>query len=157
MSWKASDVFKRGQPRNDFDVHLSDEYWTSEWEDIFASQVVKVEMNLIKNEVTVYVRQLRAGVIQDIIFNLLTRDKALGKFHIKPVKSKKKGAEYSFVNGRLVDHHCEYDYMSKDIITHKLVMRFEHVNLKSPTGQMDLTHYVLQPTKVDFNVVSKGD
>ena len=151
MSWKAGDLFKQGQPRNDFDVQLTDEHWCAEWQDLFAAQVVRLEMNLVECEVTVFVRQLRAGVIQDIIFNMLTRDEPLGVLHLKPVSSKKKGAEYSFVNGILVEHKAVFDYLSKDVIVHKLVLRFGHVNLKSPTGEMNLTHYADVVVDTDFD------
>ncbi len=153
MAWKMSHLLRRGQPRNDFDITVSDSKWGSEWEDVFAAQTVRLEMNLVQNEVTVIVRQLRAGVIQDIIFNLLTRETPFDKFHIKPVQSKKHGAEYAFCKGRLVDHSCILDYLSTDPITHRLVLQFEHVNLKSPTGEMKLTHYsAFPPPDVDFDV-----
>lgn len=147
-----SKLFKPGQARNDFDVSLTDKNWSSDWEETFAAQVVKLEINLVRNEVVVWVRQLRAGVIQDMIFNLLTRETPFDKLHLKPVKSKKGGAEYAFVNGRMVDHQAEFSYLSQEVIQHKLTLQFENVKLKSPTGQMDLVHYVLRETKVDFDV-----
>ena len=140
MAWTLKHLFKSGQPCNDFDVMLTDEEWNSEWQDIFASQVVELKINLVKLEVAVAVRQLKAGIIQDIIFNLLTREKPFGELHLKPVKSKKTGAEYCFVGGRLVDHEVRLGYVNNEVITHKLYFRFDHVNFKSPTGRMDQTY-----------------
>ena len=137
MAWKTRHLFKKGQPRNDFDVALTDENWNSEWQDIFDSQVVLIEMNLVKAEVSIWIRQLKAGMIQDMIFDLLTREDPIDEFHVKPVKSKKNGAEYCFVEGRLVDHHTQLHYLKTDDIIHKLVLRFQHVNFKSPNGKMD--------------------
>lgn len=140
MSWKISDLFKRGQPCNDFDIELTDEKWSAEWQDIFAAQVDQVKINLVKLEVVVLVRQLRVGIIQDAIYDLLTRSDPFAELHIKPVKSKKTGAEYCFVRGRLIDHETKFGYTINEDIYHKLTFKFDHVNLKSPSGKMDQRH-----------------
>lgn len=148
-------MFRVGQACNDFEIKVSDKEWSADWESIFASQITKVKFNLVKNEVELHVRQLKAGVIQDILFDLLTREGTVDKLHLKPVQSKKGGAEYAFIDGMLFDHEVTFDYLSNTVITHKLMMRFDTVKLKSPTGQMDLVHYVLRETKVDFDVAKK--
>ncbi len=137
MSWSIKHLFKSGQPCNDFDVMLTDENWNSEWQDIFAAQIVEVKVDLVNLEVGVYVRQLRAGIIQDIIFDLLTRETPFAELHIKPVKSKKNGAEYCFVGGKLVKHEMRMSYLHNDDLGHKLYFKFDHVNFKSPSGKMD--------------------
>lgn len=151
MALKVSKLFKQGQSRCDFEVQVSDKNWSSDWEVTLASQVVRVKINLVKNEVTLWVRQLRAGVIQDIIFDLLTREDKMDKLNLKPVKSKKGGAEYAFIDGKMVNHETEFDYLSDKSILHEITLTFDVVKLKSPTGQMDLAHYVARD-RVDFDV-----
>lgn len=150
-----TNFFRVGQSCNDFEIKVSDKDWSADWESTFASQITKVKFNLVKNEVELHVRQLRAGIVQDIIFDLLTREGLIDKLNLKPVKSKKGGAEYSFIDGSLSDHEVEFNYLSSTVIEHKLVLKFSTVKLKSPTGQMDLAHYVLREAKVDFDVTKK--
>lgn len=143
--------FKQEQPRNDFDVIVTDRNWSREWEEVFSAQVTRLDVDLLKVEVTFFVRQLRAGVIQDCLFNLLTREETFDKVYLKPARSKKGGAEYSFINGRIVGHACKYDYFSKEPIMHHIKMRFERVSMKSPTGDMKMVHYGAKSTEVEFD------
>jgi len=133
---------KIGQTRNDFSIRFIDCDWKSDWEDIMSSQATSLKINLLDGILEVSVRQLKTGVIQDIIFHILTSDERLiDGIRIRPAKSKKKGAEYVFNSGILVNHRMDLDYDSKDVILHRLTFVFDSITLHSPSGGEPVTHY----------------
>jgi len=128
-------MFKIGQTQNDFSIKFIDCDWKSEWEELMASQTTGLKINLLDGIVEVSIRQLKAGEVQDVIFHILTGDeKRIDGIRLRPAKSKKKGAEYVFNTGILVNHRMDLDYDSKDIILHRLTFVFDSITLYSPTG-----------------------
>lgn len=133
---------KIGQTRNDFSIRFIDCDWKSDWEDVMSSQTTSLKINLLDGIVEVSVRQLKSGAVQDIIFHILTDDeKRIDGIRLRPAKSKKKGAEYVFNDGILVDHRMDLDYGSKDVILHRLTFVFDSITLHSPTGGEPVTYY----------------
>lgn len=133
---------KIGQTRNDFSIRFIDCDWKSDWEDIMSAQTTSLKINLLDGILEVSVRQLKTGVIQDIIFHILVSDERLiDGIRIRPAKSKKKGAEYVFNSGILVNHRMDLDYDSKDVILHRLTFMFDSITLHSPSGDDPKTHY----------------
>jgi len=136
------DTLRVGQTQNDFSVTVIDRDWSNDWINTVTAQTSKVELNLVKCELTLYVRQLKAGIIQEVIFHMLTKNgSSIDQIRVLPAKSKKHGAEYIFNDGKLVDHHLKMDYTSKEVIEHKLVFNFGHVNLFSHAVGHPITHY----------------
>ncbi len=135
-------MFKISQTMNDFSIRYFDRDWKRGWEDIFASQTAGLKINLLKGEIIVYVRQLKSGNIQDVVFHMITNHgRKLDQIRVRPAKSKKNGAEYVFNDGELIDHGMELDYRSKDVIHHRLTFKFDRVNLYSPTNEQAISHY----------------
>lgn len=133
---------KIGQTKNDFSIRFIDCDWKSDWEDVMSSQTTNLKINLLDGIVEVNVRQLKSGAVQDIIFHILTDDeKRIDGIRLRPAKSKKKGAEYVFNDGVLVNHRMDLDYGSKDVILHRLTFMFDSVTLHSPTGGDPVTYY----------------
>ena len=134
--------FRIAQPRNDFSVTIADKDWKDEWMRLFAAQTTNMHINLVKCELVLGVRQLRSGIIQNVIFHLLTKDgKTVDNIRIRPAKSKEHGAEYVFVNGKLTDHESELSYDSKTVILHELTFEFEYVNLYSPGASEPIVYH----------------
>lgn len=134
-------MFKIGQTKNDFSIKFIDCDWKSEWEELMASQTTGLKINLLDGIVEVSIRQLKSGEVQDVIFHILTSDeKRIDGIRLRPAKSKKKGAEYVFNTGILVNHRMDLDYDSKDIILHHLTFMFDSITLYSPTGSDPITY-----------------
>ncbi len=135
--------FKIGQTMNDFSISYFDRDWKSDWKDLFAAQTAGLKINLMSGELIVYVRQLKSGKIQDVVFHMITSNgRTLDQIRVRPAKSKKKGAEYVFNDGKLIDHCMELDYRSKEVIHHRLTFKFDRINLYSPTNEQPISHYI---------------
>lgn len=134
-------TFKIGQTRNDFSIKFSDRNWKTEWEEVMSSQTTGLKINLLDGIVEVSVRQLKSGMVQDVIFHMLTQNgKVTDLIRIRPAKSKKTGAEYAFADGELINHRMDLDYGSKDVIIHQLTFLFNTVTLHSPTNGQPVVH-----------------
>ncbi len=145
-----------GQPKNDFSIAVSDSDWKQTWIDVISTQTVEVHMNLVKNQLVLHVRQLKSGIVQDVLFHVLTKHgNKIDSIRVLPAKSKEKRSEYVFSDGVLKDHEVDLSIFGSDVITHKLTFQFNRVNLHSPRMQMPITHY--SPKNVKEDTVEKVD
>ena len=147
---------KRAQSKNHFRVSFRDKDWKDEWLKIFTSQVTKVEMNLVEQILTVHVRQLKAGHIQDLIFHILKDQyKKIDEARVAPIHGGK--YEYVFRVGKLVAHAVDFDYDDfRNPVVHKLVFDFDMVQLHSDDAvKVGLPQHV-ELTKPDSNVFSSN-
>lgn len=136
-------MFKISQTMNDFSIRFFDRDWKRGWEEMFSAQTAGLKINLLQGEVVVYVRQLKSGSIQDVVFHLITNHgRKLDQIRVRPAKSKNNGAEYVFNDGELIDHGMELDYRKKDVIHHRLTFKFARVNMYSPQSEQPIAHYV---------------
>lgn len=125
------DNFRISQRKNDFSITVNDADWDTRWTGIISSQVVSVDVSFTEKSLTLYLRQLKSGIIQNIIFHTLNKDtRKIDQVIITPAKGKK--YEYHFRNGEVVYHHVYFDYTSTEVVTHMLQLNFKEIELKSP-------------------------
>lgn len=132
------DNFRSAQCQSDFSIEVSDREWENQWKSVISKQTTAVKINFAKREVTLLVRQLKAGIVQDVIFHILSkkdRNQIIDGMTIRPAKGAKSSYEYLFKDGRLVDHECQFEYASKGDLIHTLVFEFQEVTLKSPSSE----------------------
>lgn len=134
MSWL--DNFRMPQKKNDFSITVHDADWDTKWNGIISSQVVSADVSLTEKRLTLKIRQLKSGAIQDVIFHTLNRNtRTIDHVILTPAKGK--NYEYHFKNGEVTYHHTSFDYTSTDVIIHKLDLVFKEIELKSPNeGKM---------------------
>ena len=122
--------FKAGQAANDFKVVVRDKDWSQEWIDIISTQTTAAQINLVKKQVKIRVRQLSKGWIQDLIFHILKKDTAnIDEIRISPAK--RASYEYIFKQGRLIDHDAVFDLFDRSNTVHILTFEFDAVSLHS--------------------------
>lgn len=123
-------TFKQPQTANDFKVIVKDSDWAQEWIDLISNQTTYVELNLVKKQVTIDVRQMRTGWIQDLIFHILQKDTSnIDEIRLTPAK--RQSYEYIFTNGTLIDHEVRYNLYSRLALEHRLIFSFDGVSLHS--------------------------
>ena len=126
-------LFRRAQTQNDFSITVSDKDWESDWIDLISTQTKGALIEFGSKKITIYVRQMASGTIQDIIFHILQRENQnIEEVRIRPARGS--AYEYLFLNGELIYHSCEFDIDKTDPLVHKLVFKFDEVNLKSASG-----------------------
>ena len=132
------DNFRSAQCQSDFSVEVSDREWESKWTSVISKQTTSVKINFVERKVTLLVRQLKIGIVQDVIFHTLSKEKRnrmIDQMTVRPAKGAKSSYEYLFKDGRLVDHNCEFKYVAKGDLIHTLVFEFAEVTLKSPSSE----------------------
>lgn len=132
------DNFKSAQCQSDFSVEVSDREWEKKWKSVISKQTTSVKINFVKRQVTLIVRQLKVGIVQDVIFHILSkkeRNRMIDGMTIRPAKGAKSSYEYLFKDGQLIDHSCQFTYETKGDLIHKLVFEFAEVTLKSPSSE----------------------
>lgn len=135
-------ALKRPQAANDFKVTIRDQDWKAGWLKLFADQTVSVKVDLVKRRLTMHVRQLATGHIQDLIFHILQKERLIDEVRVSPAK--RQSYEYIFVNGTMVAHEVQFDLYVKDAITHRIVFDFNKVRLHS-----NETHSIQNITDID--------
>lgn len=130
------DSLKVAQDRTDFSITIVDKDWNEKWASLVSAQTVKVECNFVKRQVSVHLRQLKVGVIQDVIFHVLSSDKRQGLIDVVRIRPAKKSGsnsyEYIFKDGKVIDHEVVFSYREKGDLIHRLDIEFEEVELVSP-------------------------
>ena len=141
----------RTQRKDDFQVTATHSTFSEEWNKALSSRIGRVDINLVERTVEVKVHQLKSGVIQDILFVMIQEGGHLDHLSVRPAKKAKKGYEYVFSGGMLLDHRCEFNYGKKEDHNHWLKFKFEQVSLKSPTldKRKDIT--LTEPPKHDHS------
>jgi len=132
------DNFKSAQCQSDFSIEVSDREWEKKWKSVISKQTTSVKINFVKRQVTLLVRQLKSGIVQDVIFHILSkkeRNQMIDGMTIRPAKGAKSSYEYLFKDGRLIDHNCQFKYEAKGDLIHTLVFEFTEVTLKSPSSE----------------------
>jgi len=126
----------QAQSKTDFSVDIHDKDWVEkDWPSIISKQTVKIEVDLYERTVYLYLRQLKAGVIQDILFHILGEgDGKIDKVTITPARGNTSSHQYHFVDGRVFDHNCEFSYEEKGDLVHRLGIVFDRVVLAGPKG-----------------------
>ena len=141
------------QPQNQFKIELRDMDWEDKWPEVISSQTTKIEMDFVHKRVSVFIEQLQAGTIQEIIFHILQKQtRKIDMIRVWPSKKHigTKGYEYEFRNGILVDHHTEFDYKKGDAVVHQLDFEFNSLSLKS--GPKDKPHVISVGDPLDDTV-----
>lgn len=141
MSWL--DNFASAQSKSDFSVEIHDADWDAAWGSLVSKQTTRLEVNLVKRTLVFHLRQTVKGVIQDVIFHMLTHGK-IDHILVRPAKNPD-GYEYHFKSGVVVNHTCDFAYMyyndegkgipSKGPLIHVLTVEFSEVELKTPPGE----------------------
>jgi len=130
------DNFRIAQDRTDFSITVTDKDWKEDWANLVSAQTARVDCDFVHRRVTIYLRQLQSGIIQDVIFHVLSNDKRKGLIdcvRIRPAKKKGKNAyEYIFKDGRVVGHKVVFSYAKKGSLIHRLVVEFDELELVSP-------------------------
>lgn len=130
---------RSAQTTNDFSVHVSDRDWKTQWVELVSAHTERVDVNLIQKTATLHIRQLKEGVIQEAIFHTLSKDpeaQKIDEVRVRPARGEV--YEYIFTNGRLVNHHCAFDYKKKEPVVHTLALQFEQVELKIDNREFKL-------------------
>lgn len=123
-------TLKRAQKANNFKVSVKDSDWSDKWDKLISAQTVAVDVNLVRKQATLHVRQLQAGYIQDLIFHVLQDEhRKIDEVRISPAKGS--AYEMVFTNGTLVDHETSFDYYDNGELIHVLVLVFDQVDLHS--------------------------
>lgn len=126
------DHFKAAQKKNDFSIEIQDADWDSKWASLVSKQTAAVDVNLVKRRIVFYLRQLKSGVIQDVIFHVLNKPtKKIDHILVRPAKTPE-AYEYHFKGGEVVDHKCDFDYGNTKDLIHVLTVDFAEVELKTP-------------------------
>lgn len=130
------DNFRVAQDRTNFSITVTDKDWKEEWTSLVSTQTVKVDCNFVHRTMSIYLRQLQVGIIQDVIFHVLSSDKRKGRIdcvRIRPAKKKGKDSyEYIFKDGRVVGHKVIFSYTKKGNLIHRLDLEFDELELISP-------------------------
>ena len=142
----------RMQKKDDFQVTVTHSTFSDEWNKAFSARVGRVDINLVDRTVEIKVHQQKSGMILDIIFVMINEGGNLDHLSVRPAKSAKRGYEYVFSGGHLMEHHCEFNYGKKEDHNHWLKFKFEQVSLKSPTldKRKDIT--LTEPPKHNHSV-----
>ena len=134
MGWL--DSLKPAQCQTDFSITVVDKDWKEDWANLVSAQTARVECNFVDRRVSIFLRQLSAGVIQDVIFHVLSSDKRKGEIdtiRIRPAKKKGPDAyEYIFKDGHVINHQVIFTYAKKGDLVHRLDIEFDEVELVSP-------------------------
>jgi protein involved in sex pheromone biosynthesis len=128
------DNFRRAQSKNDFAIEITDEDWDSSWSSIISKQTNKIEIDFIKRTLKFYVRQMKSGVVLDIIFHIMDSDtQEIDLIKLTPAK----GNDYEilFRDGVLIDHHTELCYEETGDMIHEITIQFKRMVLFSPKHQ----------------------
>lgn len=123
-------TLRRGQTANDFAVTVADRDWSTEWIDLISSQTTGVDVNLVWKRVTLTIRQLKAGYIQDLLFHILDKETATVDM-VRITPAQRQSWEMVFKNGRMVDHEVKFSYYNKSELVHVIVLEFDEVVLHS--------------------------
>jgi len=128
--------FMQAQSQTDFAVEIFDKDWIEkDWPSIISKQTRKLEINFHERTVTLYLRQLKAGIIQDILFHVLgAGDGKIDKVTITPARGNTSSHQYHFVDGRVSDHQCVFSLEETGDLIHKLSITFDRVVLAGPKG-----------------------
>ena len=123
-------TLRQAQTANDFAVTIADGDWSNEWIDLISSQTTGVDINLVWKRVTLTIRQLKAGYIQDLLFHILKKETAtIDMVRITPAR--RQAWEMVFKKGKMVDHEVKFSYYDKSELVHVIVLEFEEVDLHS--------------------------
>jgi hypothetical protein len=124
------ELFRKAQAANHFNIAFTDGDWKKEWLDIFSNQVEWIEINLTNQFVSIGVRQLADGYIQDLIMHILKSEfRKIDEARVYPLHNR--SYEYVFSNGALINHRVKFDYNDRSPVIHELVFDFEEVKLHS--------------------------
>ena len=128
--------FMQAQSQTDFAVEIFDKDWVEkDWPSIISKQTRKLEVDLYERTVYLYLRQLKAGVVQDIIFHILgAGDGKIDKVTIIPAKGNTSSHQYHFVDGRVFHHKCVFSYEETGDLIHEVGIVFDRVVLAGPKG-----------------------
>jgi hypothetical protein len=119
-------LFRKPAAANHFNIEFRDKDWQQSWLDIFSSQVERVDINLVEQLVTVNVRQLAAGHIQDLIMHILKKEyRTIEEARLYPLHNR--AYEFVFTSGKLIDHFVAYHYKDRSPLVHTLIFDFEEV------------------------------
>jgi len=133
MSWLHN--FARAQAKSDFQIEIHDSDWDSEWPSLVSKQTVKADVSFTEKTLTIHLRQTVVGIIQDIIFHVLSSEhKKIDHVCVRPGKSKDR-YEYHFKNGVVVNHACEFSYEDDGPMIHVLTIQFSEIELKTPASE----------------------
>jgi len=125
-----SESFRKPAASNHFNVEFKDSDWQKEWLDIFSNQVEWVNISLTSQIVSIGVRQLSSGHIQDLIMHIMqSKYQRIEEARVYPIHGRP--YEYVFSNGTLTNHDVKYNYSDRGPLVHKLVFDFETVILHS--------------------------
>jgi hypothetical protein len=128
------DYFASAQKKSDFAVTITDSDWEANWPSLVSKQTAKVKINLVARTVVFHLRQLKKGVIQDVLFHVLEKEHSKID-HICITPGTEKGRyEYHFKNGIIIDHLCEFAYEDDTDMIHVITVQFEEVELKTPAS-----------------------
>jgi hypothetical protein len=150
------DNFASAQAKSDFSVEIHDADWDAEWGSLVSKQTTRLELNLVKRTLVFHLRQTVKGVIQDVIFHVLTSNK-IDHILVRPAKNPN-GYEYHFKNGVVVDHSCDFAYVyygsdgkevhAKGPLIHVLTVEFAEVELKTPPGERRHSVVLKEPVTI---------
>jgi hypothetical protein len=130
------DNFSVAQNQTDFSITITDKDWKEEWTSLVSTHTTRVECDFVNRKVIIFLRQLKKGIVQDVIFHVLSSDKRKGRIdcvRIRPAKKKGKDAyEYIFKDGRVVGHQVVFSYAEKKDLVHRLDLEFDELELISP-------------------------
>ena len=149
------DNFASAQAKSDFSVEIHDADWDAEWGSLVSKQTTRLEVNLVKRTLVFHLRQTVKGVIQNVIFHVLTRGK-IDHILVRPAKNAN-GYEYHFKGGMVIDHSCDFAYVyygndgkeshAKGPLIHVLTVEFAEVELKTPPGEQRHSVVLKEPAK----------
>ena len=140
------DNFAVAHKMSDFSITIHDGDWDAEWGSLVSRQTEKVEVNFVKRTLTFYLRQTKKGVIQDVIFHILTKEtKKIDHILIVPAKGAKNSYQYHFRNGEVTDHGCIFAYESDKPLIHVLTVEFAEVELKTPAREQRQSTVIHDP------------
>lgn len=128
------ETLRQVQTANDFKVKVTDADWPDKWIKLITAQTTGVDVNLAWKRVTLYVRQLRAGEIQELLFHVLSGTyRKIDEVRITPAK--RQSYEMVFTDGYVVDHEVQFDYNDRKELVHTVVIEFNEVTQFTPESR----------------------
>ena len=147
IKWLA-DNLASAQKKSDFSITISDSDWHSTWPSLVSRQTVRLKFNLTARTLEFHIRQTAKGVIQDVLFHILSAETAkIDHILVKPGKAAGK-YEYHFKDGIVVNHEGEFDYEDDGPMVHKVRVKFREVELKTPAKDTSVSTKITRDREI---------
>lgn len=124
-------MFDSSQKKDDFQVNVLNLTFSADWNNVLSARIGRVDIDLVNRSLVLKVHQLKAGVVQDVLFTILNDGGRIDQISVRPAKSDKTKYEYIFFDGKVTGHKLEFNYGKHEDAYHVLTVGFRTVVLRS--------------------------